>query len=242
MLQEDIQQLRPIRHTRISDEIVVQLTNLILSGAVGEGEKLSSERELAKRLSVNRTSLREALRRLESMGLVQVQPGNGIVVLDPDVHAGLEFVKFLLSNGIGLDRELILSLAEIRTVFAVPLIEMAAINADPEDIDRMQTIVDQYPREASSERLTGEHDFIFFQAMAKASGNKVFLYLLNTVREVFEKLSGVFYQTESSPAIAARLYGNIVEAIRWGDGKKAVALFLKQAKKDDKALLEMMGE
>lgn len=232
--------LKPIEKTRISDQVVVQLTNLILEGAFKPGEKLPPERELAAQLYINRTSLREALRRMETMGLIQVKPGYGVFVKNPDTSSGLDFVKFLIENGIGLDKNMIRSLAEIRRIFAKEIIHLAAERIDKQGLERLQEIVDNYPDQATAERLSGEHDFAFFHEIARATGNKVFVFMLNTIREVIERMSAVYLQVEGEPRIAADLYAKIVEAFRAKDPERAVALFQQQVDRDDQALSKLL--
>lgn len=232
--------LKPIQKSRISDEVVVQLTHLILDGSFPVNRKLPPERELARQLSINRTSLREALRRLETMGLIKVRPGDGIFVQDPSTHSGIEFVQFLLSSGIGLDKRLIMDMAEIRKIFATAMIELACERINNDSLSALQEIVDRFPREATPERLSGELDFAFFREIAQATQNKVFIYILNTIKDLMQKMSGVFYQVEDGPEVAANLYRGLVDAIRARDKQRAVSLFLDQAKRDDERLAQML--
>ena len=71
--------LKPVEKQRVADEVVEQLRALILTGTYPQNSKLPAERELAKQLRVNRTSLREALKKLEHLGLVTIKQGDGIV-------------------------------------------------------------------------------------------------------------------------------------------------------------------
>lgn len=233
--------IKPVKKTRVSDEVVVQLTNLILAGEFAPGDRLPSERELALQLAVNRTSLREALRRMESMRLISVRPGDGVFVQNYQVDAGLEFITFILSTGIGLDRNLILSLAEVRQSLTIAMIEMAADRADTEALNALQKVVDQYPQENGYARLSGEHDFAFFQALAMATGNKVYVYALNSIRDLFEKMSGLFYQVEESSNTAADVYRKLTDALRKSDKKRAVAIFREHMQKDDEMLSRLLG-
>ena len=74
--------LKPIQKKRVSDLIVEQIDEMIVSKKLKPGHILSSERELVNELQVSRASLREALRILESMGVIEIKPGRGIFVAD----------------------------------------------------------------------------------------------------------------------------------------------------------------
>ena len=69
--------LKPVEKQRVAEEIAEQLRSLILGGQYPPGSKLPPERELSKRLRVNRASLREALKKLEHLGLVRIRQGDG---------------------------------------------------------------------------------------------------------------------------------------------------------------------
>jgi GntR family transcriptional regulator, transcriptional repressor for pyruvate dehydrogenase complex len=72
--------VEPIKSTRIYEEIVRQIKAMIGEGRLKSGDQLPPERELAEKFLVSRTSVREALRALESLGLVEIRPGEGTFV------------------------------------------------------------------------------------------------------------------------------------------------------------------
>src|SRR2546422_6886834 len=69
--------IEPIKSTRIYEEIVRQIKTMISEGRLKSGDQLPPERDLAEKFVVSRTSVREALRALESLGLVEIRPGEG---------------------------------------------------------------------------------------------------------------------------------------------------------------------
>jgi len=95
-------ELAPIKSTRIYEEIVRQVKAMIAEGRLKGGDRLPPERDLAEKFVVSRTSVREALRALESLGLVEIRPGEGTFVREVsiDVHEG-EIVTLIGSNGAG---------------------------------------------------------------------------------------------------------------------------------------------
>src|SRR5919106_3170510 len=117
--------LKPVERQRVADEIVEQLRSLILTGQYRPGAKLPPERELAKTLGVNRASLREALKKLEHMGLVRIRQGDGTRVENFMETAGIELVQHLLPLA-GGKPELIRDLLEFRRIFGRELARLAA--------------------------------------------------------------------------------------------------------------------
>ena len=88
--------LKPVEKQRVAEEIAEQLRSLILNGQYPPGAKLPPERELSKRLQVNRASLREALKKLEHLGLVRIRQGDGTRVQNFMETGGIELVQHLL--------------------------------------------------------------------------------------------------------------------------------------------------
>ena len=79
--------LAPIKSTRIYEEIVRQVKAMIAEGRLKGGDRLPPERDLAEKFVVSRTSVREALRALESLGLVEIRPGEGTFIREMSVDA-----------------------------------------------------------------------------------------------------------------------------------------------------------
>lgn len=127
-----------LEKTRSYEVIVEQFVKLIASGQLKPGEQLLPERELATKFSVSRTILREAFRVLESMGLIESRIGSGryIRTTDPgalealDLREGQEHLA------------LYLSFLEARKYIEMGTVELAALRATPEDLERIRQTVD----------------------------------------------------------------------------------------------------
>jgi len=238
--EERIAAIRPVSRTRVSDEVLIQLTNLILDGVYNAGDKLPPERELSNQLGVNRASLREALRRMEVMGLVFIRQGGGIYVQDHTTQAGLDFVQFLLQAGIHLDKKLILNIAEVRIPFVKIMLSLAAQHITDENVAAMEEIVGRMAEATLEERRQGHFDSEFFIEIAKATQNRVIVYMMNTIRSVLTNMSGMYFQMLNDPEISIVLFPRLIRALKDGDAKKAHRLFEKQAGKDDEALFALL--
>ena len=76
--------LTPIRTKRLYEEIVEQIRQLISDGKLKPGDKLLAERELADRFQVSRASVREAIRTLEMLGVIDIRPGEGTFIRETE--------------------------------------------------------------------------------------------------------------------------------------------------------------
>ncbi len=90
--------LAPIKSTRIYEEIVRQVKAMIAEGRLKSGDRLPPERELAEKFVVSRTSVREALRALESLGLVEIRPGEGTFIREVSIDALVEPLALLMAS------------------------------------------------------------------------------------------------------------------------------------------------
>src|SRR3954470_25047733 len=98
----------------VSDRVFASLLEAVLSGRYEPGEKLPTQRALAADLGVTMSSLREALKRLEQMGLVEVRHGDAMRVRDWRRHGGLDVLAHVLFRSGGLDASVLSDLLEAR--------------------------------------------------------------------------------------------------------------------------------
>lgn len=229
-----------LRRARLSDEVLTVLVQRVLEGTYPAGGRLPAERVLAAELGVTRTSLREALRQMESMGVVRIRHGAGIFVLDWTLEPTMRFVQFLAASGLGMDPQFLLSFDEVRRFFAVQMLELAAERATDEDLDRIQAVLDSYPQDNTRALLEGEWDFRFHREIARATKNPIFVYLLNTVRDTFASLRSIYLSLDAEVSQSVSdLNRELLAALRNRDGARAVAVLEARMDKDAEALREM---
>jgi len=173
--------LKPVEKQRVAEEIAEQLRSLILNGQYPPGSKLPPERELSKKLRVNRASLREALKKLEHLGLVRIRQGDGTRVTNFMETGGIELVQHLLPLG-GGKPEIIRDLLEFRRIFGRELARLGAARATKEGLVRLRAVADKADQAPNAAELF-DLDFEFYVALAATCGNQVMLLLINTVRD-----------------------------------------------------------
>jgi len=125
---------------RRSDRIADSLRADILRGRYRPGERLPAERELATRLTVNRGSVREALKKLEQLGLVEIRRGDGAVVCHPE-EASVEVVRHLLSARDGLDRRVLEEVLDIHEMLLAGAVALAVQRLSDPALERARALV-----------------------------------------------------------------------------------------------------
>src|SRR5215475_4630576 len=134
--------LKPIEKQRVAEEIAGQLRDLILTGQYVAGDKLPPERNLAKELGVNRSSLREALKKLEHLGLVRIRQGDGTRVQDFMQTGGIDLVSHLVPLAEGGHLALLSDVLEFRRIYGREVARLAAERADLDDLKKLDEIAD----------------------------------------------------------------------------------------------------
>lgn len=169
--------LTPISRKRLSESAINQIKDFIIQNGLGPGAKLPSERDLCSRLQISRASLREAIRILEIMGLVEVLPGKGIYVKD---LTGDLFVP--LPTWVSDYRDTIHKHFEARLILEPEIAALAARRAGPADIDRIRANIELQGSLPESEMAAIiQTDIDFHCLLAEAAQNETLLMLLNSI-------------------------------------------------------------
>src|SRR5690349_9159928 len=124
--------LSPVTRRTIPDDVFEQIMSNVLNGEMAPGEALPSERKLAEVLGVSRPVVREALKRLNAAGLVEVRQGDATTVRDYRRHAGLDLLPRLLIRAGELDLSVVRSILETRLHNGPKIAELAAARRGPE--------------------------------------------------------------------------------------------------------------
>jgi len=173
----------PVARQTIVDAVADRLRGEILAGRLEAGSKLPSERELALALGVNRLTLRAALGRLDSLGLIVTRHGAGTVVASWRERASLDALPALASMLTPRDEawhELLASILEVRRILAAEAVGLACIRHSPYDALMM--------RERAQEQLARTHDPLamargdvaFMRAVVRGARNVGLELILNT--------------------------------------------------------------
>ncbi len=213
--------LKPVEKQRVAEEIVEQLRSLILTGQYKVGSKLPPERELAKKLGVNRASLREALKKLEHMGLVRIRQGDGTRVQNFMETAGIELVRHLVPLGGTITPAITRDVLEFRRIIGREVARLAAERVDAADLAQLEEIA---ARAAAADLNPGQRfqlDFDFYMALTAATKNRVMVLLINSVRDsVREHMHLLAHLTISTDALSAH-HTAIIAALRRKDATAA---------------------
>ncbi len=172
----------PIKSSKLSDEVYNQIVSLISSGKLKPGDKIPSERDLAADLKISRQSVREALRRAEIMGLIEVRQGEGSFILS-SINKSL---KPPLSIILEKEAERIFEFIEIRKLIEGWCAEKAANEATIEDLKNMEEILAKMKKVASKDKQWEELDLELHLSFAKATHNVIAVHVMEALKTNFK--------------------------------------------------------
>jgi DNA-binding FadR family transcriptional regulator len=168
----------PVARQSVSDTVLAQLRDAILGGSYQPGDQLPPERELAQAFAVNRHAVREAVKRLQEAGFVQVVHGGGTRVLDVRRTAGLDLLGHLARAQDGGFDQLVRDGLEMRRCIGVEAARLAAKRADTAQRRAIVAAAERYgdPTDESADRD-------FWALVVDASDNLAFRLALNSLVE-----------------------------------------------------------
>jgi GntR family transcriptional repressor for pyruvate dehydrogenase complex len=181
---------------RRSDGVFQQLRSRILGGALSRGERLPNERELADTFEVNRTSVREAVKRLEYLGLVEVRHGHGTFVKGVSDSSSLEVIEALLRDPRTVTLDLLHQILEFRRHITIQVVELAARNRTDEQLERARRLLRREEDEGKDPSRALTLDVEFNRMLGEATGNLMYQLVSNLFTKLLHRL-GPFYYNES---------------------------------------------
>ncbi len=180
----------------VSEDTVTQIIEMIRAQGYAPGDRLPSERQLAEQLKVSRTSVRAALGRLMTLGLLEARPGSGTFVKAPN-H---EVIQAALAPHIFNDAETLRKLFELREIIEVEAAARAAQRATPEQIDLMRHWVEQIATCVTRKDRDGlvRADVEFHRQIVIATGNEVLVNLIDSVAHLLREMR---YASTNNPEL-----------------------------------------
>ena len=170
----------PIAREAIAEQVVNRILDLVRRGILAAGQKLPSERSLAATMGVGRPSLREALRALALLGVIEIRQGEGIFVSKLTPETLLEPLSFYLT----LDEQSLDALFEARVAVEAGIAEIAARKVTPEALARLQGCVDGGDPLLEDAAGFTEMDVAFHRLLVEATGNPLLARIAQSFAEL----------------------------------------------------------
>lgn len=232
--------IEPVQRSRLSQQVIVQLCQLMQSGRIEPGDRLPSERDLAEQLAVSRPCLREALRALELSGLIESRHGGGTYVRDfgePGVFSPLVLM-------LGMTEDLAGDLGEVRKIFEPAVAMRAALRADAEDLTVIADVLERQSKVLDNGgplRQLLPLDREFHALIARASHNQVAIRIVQLINQLVHEGMGRVSASLTRSLLAHQRHCEIADAVAEHDPRRAHAAMLRHLEEvEDQIVRELI--
>jgi GntR family transcriptional repressor for pyruvate dehydrogenase complex len=223
---------KEIQSARLYEQIVQQIEESILTGALKEGEQLPAERDLALQFGVSRTAVREAIKALHEKGLVEPLPGRGTFVTDGTSRSIRQSLDRLLRSDHQNGK---LWLAEFREILEPEVAALAAVRATSDDIASMREAFEVMERSRNDADAYIEADLDFHLELAEAMGNPMVLSMIDSIVELLREQRMHTFYVKDGPAHGQFHHKRVLEAVEHHDpqaAREAMRAHLAQVRED----------
>jgi GntR family transcriptional repressor for pyruvate dehydrogenase complex len=223
--------LKEVRKEKIFEDIVRQIRRLIKKGSLKVGDKLPPERDLAQAFKVSRASVREAIRVLESAGLVKTRVGDGTYVETGSVESLVKPLATVVVKG----RETLMDIFSVRKMVEPEIASLAAERATANEVSELRSILSHQRKTSGNPGPVTEIDYSFHLSLAKMAKSQVFLKLYNTLAELINQTREEFLQEGDRPQKSVEGHEEILLAIEKRDpalAKKAMSSHLRTIERE----------
>ncbi len=213
--------LRPVKRTRIYEDVVAQIQHLVRTKKLCPGDRLPSERELAATLGIGRPSVREALRTLDSTGLVEVRSGQGAFLRNISLNPYLASIRESLSFLLDVREETLLELWEVRQGLEEQIAPLAARRRKNEDVEKLRQLTGVMRSRMNSSEVFVRAGIAFHRTLVKAAGNAVLLTVWEAIAGLIEKSQRRIIGMPGQPHEALAKHESLLDAVAAGDAARA---------------------
>lgn len=219
--------------TKIYEAVAEQIQRRILED-LEPGDALPPERELVRMFGVSRSSVRDAIRKLELLGLVEPRQGAGTVVREPSSDVlSIPLTSVLLQKRKGIS-----DLLDFRRMLEPPLARCAALHASPNQIAEMEQILQDQESKVNAGKIAIDEDSQFHYCIALATKNSVAVSVVDVLMGLLRKTRERSLQTEGRQRKSLAGHRRIVAALKRGDALAAEAAMHRHLSEIEKIVLQ----
>lgn len=174
------------KRTRLYERVVEQIQNMIKDGFLAPGDQLLPERQLAEKLEVSRSAVREALSALSRMGLIEITPGSGAYVKEASIDSIIEPLATIMLR----ETKNVFHLLEARRILETGIVRVAAMRAAATDLFIIRDAVMDIRQDVEFPKDPDEADLDFHMAIANATGNPILNSMMSMIAGMLREAYG----------------------------------------------------
>jgi len=236
-VETELANLRPYRRESPSTEITRRLLDYLLSGSVELGQKIPPERQLAGALGVGRSAVREAIKSLSLLGLLDVRQGDGTYLS----RSSSDLLPRVIEWGMLLEQPYVADLIEARERLEPIVAELAAERRSEEDVEALRALVAEMEAATDDIDRYVDADTAFHLKIAEAAGNAVFRNQLSGIRELLRTWAKSVLEAAGETESSLAMHKPILEAIEGKDATGAERAMAAHMERAGRRLREALG-
>jgi GntR family transcriptional repressor for pyruvate dehydrogenase complex len=209
----------PLYRDKLYEQVADQIQELIVAESLRPGDKLPCERDLAERLGVSRTVIREAIRALCVRGLVKVKAGCGTYVQQPTLKDMAAPIGLLLK--LRQCPDTLNDLYEVRCMIEVECAGLAAGRATEEDCAVLEVAIEEMKAHVADAEEFIRRDLVFHSSLADATHNDLFSVLLSVIGDLWLEAALLTYQAPGAAESGLKYHRKIMQRIKERDTEGA---------------------
>lgn len=214
--------LQPVARRSVSDAVYEQLLAQILAGVVAPGDTLPPERVLTDTFGVNRQAVREALKRLDQAGLVEITHGGATRVRDLRTSAGLDLLPVLLRRPDGtIDVEVVRSVMEMRACIGPDAARCCALRATATIVEQLRAVTEAMAAVADDVAALATLDWRYWELVIDGADNIAYRLAFNSLRDGAQPLALTYTDLLVAELTDVATHRSLTEAIASGDATAA---------------------
>ena len=194
--------------SKLVNRLTMYFADEMLEGRLKRGDQIESDRELARKLGVGRSAVRESLKVLDVLGMIDIRLGQGTYISSRETN----FFSIPLSWSLFLDGDQVDSILTVRTILEIKSAELAAQCEDQVKLNRLTDIYNKMEHTFALKETLDE-DIDFHTCIAECSGNPIIISMLRTIRNFLQRVSGTGMVEPKQISAVLVEHKNLYEAI-----------------------------
>lgn len=229
--------VQPVRRDRLYQGIVAQIEGLLERGELKPGDQLPPERQLAEQLQVSRASVREALRSLELLGIVETRAGGGTFVRRAQPEDLARPLQGFITRG-----HSVADVIDIRGLIEPAVAERAARNVSEAELGELREILAAQERRVAAGEPYVEEDTRFHELIGQAARNELLVTVLGVIWDVLRASREEWLQTEKRAHGSLEAHRRILAALERHDPAAARAAAAEHIQVVGEGILRLIAE
>ena len=230
---------KSVRYTNVAQQVIDQIRDAILKGKLRPGDKLPAEMELVHRFQVSKQTLREALRALQYLGLIEIRKGvnGGAYVAEVDMDVTLaSLANFLYFKHVSIEH-----ISEVRKAIEPHCARLAAEKISEEGLRRLNTALkecEELTSQAYSPEVT-RSEIKFHRIIANSTENPIMVLLVDFVENLLQDIKDIIRPDEAFTKLVIDSHRRIYQAIEERDPERAYNEMFKDVAQVGESLFRM---